>query len=175
MKYARNSYICGEDLSHLNFGNIPLNNIFFSINGEHPTSFKHSNLNYENFIYGHTGEDIVRAEFSSDSKKLITWGDDGKIIVWDFQFSHVPCQSYQFNKCFDKSLVYSLPSQISIELTQRKCLGVIKDNIYSKFIPASIKSDIESNEYLYEVYTVNDSSRFAIFRYHTKNRPVRKP
>lgn len=82
MALSRHFYLCDEDFSRLDFGNMSLNNIYFSIDGMYPSSFEKSTLCKNNFISGHSGR-IFYARFSDDGNFLITWGFDGKIIIWD--------------------------------------------------------------------------------------------
>ena len=134
MAVSRNGYVCGEDFSNLDFGNVPLNNIHFSVAGKFPCTFMQSEVTSMNFINGHAGDDIVHAEFSDDSKYLITWGDDGKIIVWDFWGCTI-CQSFQVEDDFGKALSYSLPNYIKISAAKRFSNKEIEKWIYESIIP----------------------------------------
>lgn len=82
MNMARNAKICGEDFSHLDFGNIPFNGIHFSLNGEKPCDFFGSKLNEWNFRSGHSAL-ITSVRFTADGNKVITGACDKTIIVWD--------------------------------------------------------------------------------------------
>lgn len=168
MAVSRNGYVCGEDFSNLDFGNVPLNNIHFSVAGKFPCTFMQSEVTSMNFINGHAGDDIVHAEFSDDSKYLITWGDDGKIIVWDFWGCTI-CQSFQVEDDFGKALSYSLPNYIKISAAKRFSNKEIEKWIYESIIPQELKSAIEEEGFLYEVCTFNESPSFAVFRYFTKD------
>ena len=75
MRFSRNDKICGEDFSRLDFGNIPFNGIYWSLDGENPSRFDRCKLNEFNFMSGHMG--AVRAvAWSRDGKYILTGSDD---------------------------------------------------------------------------------------------------
>ncbi len=82
MAVSRNSQILNENFDNLDFGNIILNNIDFSDNGKNASHFRGSKLSEWNIRGGIVGK-IFRVEFSDDEKHLLTFGNDGKIVVWD--------------------------------------------------------------------------------------------
>lgn len=82
MNLSRNSKVCNEDFSHLDFGNIILNNISFSDYGKNPSSFRSSKLNEWNVRGGLIGR-IFLIEFSDNGDYLLTFCNDGKVVVWD--------------------------------------------------------------------------------------------
>jgi len=82
MRAARHDRICEEDFSRLDWGNIPINNIWFSINGEFPCSFDSCIIKEQNFISGHSSG-IIDVLFIKKCTEIITAGEDGLIIRWD--------------------------------------------------------------------------------------------
>lgn len=104
MRLCRNNFICREDFSNLDFGYLPLNGIFFSLNGESPCSFRGSLFSEWNFRKSGHFDRVIHAKFSRDSRFLITWGKDARIIVWNIE-SRLPCfeyeSSYQYNASGD--------------------------------------------------------------------------
>ncbi|MCR5141889.1 MAG: hypothetical protein K6C68_05090, partial [Ruminococcus sp.] len=84
MRFSRHDKICREDFSQLDFGNIILNNLYFSDNGQEPSSFKGSKMSEWNIHGGMIGY-LYYADFSDDEKSFITICNDGKAIVWDIE------------------------------------------------------------------------------------------
>ena len=82
MRVSRHNQICREDFSGLDFGNISLTGIHWSINGNFPCSFCNSSLNEWNFISGHYKK-ITSAAWSHDGKSILTGSFDQSIIAWD--------------------------------------------------------------------------------------------
>ena len=84
MRISRNSKVCGEDLSNLDFGRIPLNEIIFSCNGTQPSNFDGCTFTEDNFRSGHSS--IIFTVVLSDDNKYILSGDaNGKAILWDMK------------------------------------------------------------------------------------------
>lgn len=71
IKLAREKMICGEDLSNLDFGNIPLNGIHWSDNGATPSVFNNSIINEWCLRSGHSSQ-VNRISFSNDSNYFLT-------------------------------------------------------------------------------------------------------
>lgn len=84
MKLARHDKICGEDFSKLDFGSIPFNDIFFSLDGELPCCFNECILNEWNLISGHVGR-LINVAFSEDGKFVLTVAEDDNVIFWDVE------------------------------------------------------------------------------------------
>lgn len=84
MCFSRNNKICGEDFSNLDFGNIPLNGIKFSVEGSAPCSFSGSTLHEWNLYSGHRYP-VTSANFSGNGKYIITADIEGKVIIWDIK------------------------------------------------------------------------------------------
>ena len=84
MCFSRNNKICEEDFSNLDFGNIPLNGIKFSVDGYLPSSFSGSILHEWNLYSGHTYP-VTYANFSGNGKYVITLDEEGKLIVWNVE------------------------------------------------------------------------------------------
>ncbi|MCR5141888.1 MAG: WD40 repeat domain-containing protein [Ruminococcus sp.] len=82
MRLSRHDKICGEDLSRLDFGNIPFNGIHWSLNGECPSCFDRCKLNEWSFVGGHT-EYVSAATWSPNGKYILTGSADGSAIIWD--------------------------------------------------------------------------------------------
>ena len=82
MQMARHDRICGEDLTELDFGNIRLDGISFSEDGESPSAFRSSTMNAFNFRSGHF-DWVVFVRFSPDLRRVITGSNDGTVIIWD--------------------------------------------------------------------------------------------
>lgn len=82
MKISRNNKLCGEDFSNLNFGKIPLNNIFFSMDGQYPCDFSRSILHDWNYMSGHESG-IALITMSSNKKHILSVGYDNSIIMWN--------------------------------------------------------------------------------------------
>lgn len=81
---SRNSKIYGENFDCIDFGNLILNNIYFSDNGQSPSSFRKCRFTEWNVHGGLIGR-LYHVEFSNDCKYLITISNDGKAIVWDIE------------------------------------------------------------------------------------------
>lgn len=82
MRFSRHDKVCGEDFSQLDFGTIPLNGIYFSNDGNNPSSFNRSVVHSHNFIDGHSS--FIDAVAYSDDGKLIATGDNiGNLILWN--------------------------------------------------------------------------------------------
>lgn len=81
---SRNSKIYGENFDCIDFGNLILNNIYFSDNGQSPSSFRKCRFTEWNVHGGLRGR-LYHVEFSDDCKYLITISNDGKAIVWDIE------------------------------------------------------------------------------------------
>ena len=84
MNLSRRSFICGENFDCIDFGNLILNNIYFSDNGKNSSSFRRCKLSEWNIRGGQIGR-IFHVEFSDNNKFVITFGNDGRIIVWDIE------------------------------------------------------------------------------------------
>lgn len=84
MRFSRHDRICGDDFSKLDFGNIPLNGVYWSMKGEFPSSFEGSVLHEFNFRNGHSKYSIGK-EISPDGKLLLTGSEDGSAILWDLE------------------------------------------------------------------------------------------
>ena len=122
MKISRNGKVCGENLSYLNFGSIPLTGIDFSLEGKFPSCFDNCNISKWNFTSAGHYDSIIHAEFSEDSQFLITWGKDARIIVWKLS-DLTPCIDstfdYKYNTGsvlpeFDNNLKsYDLPQTVN--------------------------------------------------------------
>ena len=83
MKLARQEMICGEDLSNLDFGNIPLNSIHWSDNGVTPSAFDNSIINEWSLRSGHSSQ-VNRISFSSDGNYFLTSSvTDSFVIIWE--------------------------------------------------------------------------------------------
>ena len=82
MKLSRHNKICGEDFTRLNFGNIPLNGIYFSMDGKYPCRFDSCKLNEWNFMSGHS-DSITSVAWSPNGKQFLTGSSDGSAILWD--------------------------------------------------------------------------------------------
>lgn len=82
MRYTRHDRICGEDFSWLDFRNITIAGISFSLENEPKTIFTNCLLSEFNFLGGHSGE-IMSLTWSNDGRNIASGGKDGKIIIWD--------------------------------------------------------------------------------------------
>ena len=82
MCFSRNNKICEEDFSNLDFGNIPLNGIKFSIDGYVPSSFSGSTMHEWNLYSGHRYP-VASANFSGNGKYIITADIRGNVLVWN--------------------------------------------------------------------------------------------
>lgn len=84
MSLSRNFKICGECFDNLDFGNIILNNIYFSDNCENPSSFRKCKFSEWNVHGGLLGR-LYHVEFSDDCNNIVTLSNDGKAIVWNLE------------------------------------------------------------------------------------------
>lgn len=82
MKLSRNNMICGEDFSYLDFGNIPMNNTYWSDGDNSPCTFYGSRFSEWNFISGHA-EEITSIAISKDGKTILSGSVDRTAILWD--------------------------------------------------------------------------------------------
>lgn len=82
MSLSRNGTICGETFSGLDFGNIPFNDIHFSLKGKYPSSFENCTINEWNFISGHS-DSITSVAYSHDGSQVLTGSEDTTAILWD--------------------------------------------------------------------------------------------
>ena len=82
MRMARNDKICGEDLSDLDFGSIPFNGIYWTVDTLTPSDFTGSSLNEWNFMSGHRDR-IILVKESPNCKFIVSCGVDGAIVVWE--------------------------------------------------------------------------------------------
>lgn len=82
MRLSRHDKICGEDFSQLDFGNIPMNGINWSEDGENPCCFDRCRLNEWNFISGHFCA-VSSVAWSENGKYLISASEDKTAILWD--------------------------------------------------------------------------------------------
>lgn len=82
MRMTRHNMVCGENFDDFDFGNTPLNGVYWSLNGSFHSSFHNCRLNEWNFMSGHTSlvNDFV---WTPDRKKIITVSEDGSAIMWD--------------------------------------------------------------------------------------------
>ena len=82
MRFSRRDNICGEDFSRLDFGNIPLNNIKWSLgNGNNPTVFSKSKLHTINFMSGNL-QTVTSGCFSPDNIYAATISNN-EIVIWN--------------------------------------------------------------------------------------------
>mgnify|MGYP007079220510 CR=1 FL=1 len=67
MRYSRQNRICGEDFSCLDFGNFPLNEIYWSDDGKFPCIFDKSVFHQETFLLddGHNPYYVVFSKYIS--------------------------------------------------------------------------------------------------------------
>lgn len=82
MRMSRNDKVCGEDFSDLDFGNIPLNGVLWSIAGKYPCVFQGCHISNSNFFSGHS-ERVVKVAFSDDTLIAVSYGRDNYVIIWD--------------------------------------------------------------------------------------------
>lgn len=82
MKHSRKSMVCGEDLSYLDFGCIPLNEIYWNKPGASPTIFRNSFMSEINFRSGHCRR-IWNAVFNHSNDMLMSSGQENSVILWD--------------------------------------------------------------------------------------------
>lgn len=82
MKLSRNNNICGEDFSGFDLGNIPLNGIHWSIDGNNSTSFYGCTIKDSNLQSGHYHH-ITAAVWSRDGHNILTGGTDEHIFLWN--------------------------------------------------------------------------------------------
>ena len=128
MKISRNSKVCCEKFSNLDFGSIPLTGIYFSLEGKFPSSFDNCNISKWNFISAGHYDNIIHAEFSEDSQFLITWGKDARIIVWRLS---------DFTPCFDSTFDY--------KYNTRFVLPEFDNDLKSYYLPQTVKDYISSH------------------------------
>lgn len=84
MRYTRHDRICGEDFSRLDFGNVTIAGISFSLENEPKTIFTNCRLSEFNLFGGHSGE-VTSLTWSNDGRRIASGGKDGKIIIWDVE------------------------------------------------------------------------------------------
>ena len=65
MRQTRHDVICGENFSYLDFGNITLNDIDWSDDGNNPCCFDNCIINEWNFMSGHNSK-ITKLIFADD-------------------------------------------------------------------------------------------------------------
>lgn len=82
MRLCRNSFICKEDFSNIDFGNVTIAGISFSIESEFESVFTNCHFSEFNFLGGHSGE-VTSLTWSNDGRRIVSGGKDGKIIIWD--------------------------------------------------------------------------------------------
>ena len=82
MKHSRKSMVCGEDLSYLDFGYIPLNEIYWNKPEASPTIFRNSFMSEVNFRSGHCRR-IWNAVFNHSNEMLMSSGQENSVILWD--------------------------------------------------------------------------------------------
>ena len=80
MRQTRHDVICGENFSYLDFGNITLNDIDWSDDGNNPCCFDNCIINEWNFMSGHNSK-ITKLIFADDC--IISGDINGIVIVWD--------------------------------------------------------------------------------------------
>lgn len=93
MCLSRHDRLCSEDFSQLDFGNIPLNKIYFSLNGKCPSDFSRCKLNELNFTSGHSSA-ITGILYANNRNEIIT-GSVDKVVVWDIDTGLVKRQIYE--------------------------------------------------------------------------------
>lgn len=120
MSASRHSYVCYEDFSNLDFGNIQLSNIHFSINGKFPSIFKKCIFNNRNFINGHV-DDITCADYSGDGKYIITGSTDGSALIWELETGTVKHKLSLNDSCLAIHIV-------SFSYDSKRCLIACGDN-----------------------------------------------
>lgn len=125
MRCSRHDKVCGEDFSKLDWGNIPLKGIKFSLNGKCPSKFYECKMSVENYLSGHC--DIISdAAWSTDGKFILTSSHDGTICVWSAE-SYIMKKRLlpppPFDQRRDKiKLVY-------ISDNNRYCMGITKNHM----------------------------------------------
>lgn len=82
MKHSRKSIVCGEDLSYLDFGYIPLNEIYWNKPGASPTIFRNSFMSEVNFRSGHCRR-IWNTVFNHSNDMLMSSGQENSVILWN--------------------------------------------------------------------------------------------
>lgn len=71
MRMARHDKICGEDFSFLDFGNVSINEIYWSVDGDKPSKFESCVLHQESFC-ADDGHNPYYIFFTKDSKLLLS-------------------------------------------------------------------------------------------------------
>lgn len=71
MRMARHDKICGEDFSFLDFGNVSINEIYWSVDGDTPSKFESCVLHQESFC-ADDGHNPYYIFFTKDSKLLLS-------------------------------------------------------------------------------------------------------
>ena len=132
MCFSRKNKICGENFSNLDFGNIPLNGIKFSIDGSAPCSFGGSTLHEWNLYSGHRYP-VMSAVFSGNGKYIITLDEEGEVIVWNVENRIIHNQYsigvYQNQPDFPISTYSAIISQNG-NFFATSCKYVSEQNIY---------------------------------------------
>ena len=81
MKHSRKNMVCGEDLSYLDFGYIPLNEVYWNKPGASPTIFRNSFMSEVNFRSGHCRR-IWNTVFNHSNDMLMSSGQENSVILW---------------------------------------------------------------------------------------------
>jgi len=117
MQYSRNDKICGENLSRLDWGNIPFNGIYFSLNGSYPSDFSKCRIHETNFFSGHS-ERINDALWTPDGSYILTAGDDGTVCVWSAS---------------SKLMIRRLFQDLPLEMSRRNQIYNIKISVDNRY------------------------------------------
>ena len=100
MKHSRKNMVCGEDMSYLDFGYIPLNEIYWNKPGASPTIFRNSFMSEVNFRSGHCRR-IWNAVFNHSNDMLMSSGQENSVILWDIG-SGLAKHRWMFDKKINK-------------------------------------------------------------------------
>lgn len=132
MRIARHNIICNEDLSFLDFGNIPFNGIYWSND-----TFESSSLNAWNFMSGHRDK-IILVKESVDENFILSCGVDGEVVVWEKE----SCLVHKFIATVDTRIIdasFLTESSLLCVIVLLASGNVLKWNVSSGELVATYK------------------------------------
>lgn len=148
MRKTRHDIICGECFDSLDFGSIILNDIYFSDDGEAPSTFNNCHFTEWNIHGGLIGRPWYW-DFSDDSKSIVIVCNDGNAIIWDLKSKMMRkvvtvCEPFKLNSHDEELVDLTRPIVFNSENDEKIAVDIeqIKRTKLSEFFSKTKESSV---------------------------------
>lgn len=156
MRYSRQNRICGEDFSCLDFGNFPLNEIYWSDDGKLPCIFDKSVFYQETFLLddGHNPYYVV---FSKYSNSLLSIDMRNFTVVVRERDSMLSVMRFTLPFCFKYNI---MANENGVIFVNDKKDSIVTLNVKKKKIKKLFKNkDGKTREYMETLRSLKEHQR----------------